>query len=427
VAVIAAGSVQAGTTSGASMTVSPAGWSQTTPVTTGDANNQVRMGAVWRMAGKDVGEAATFTQVGAATTGGGWAVVALLVGAASAGDAGAELIYDEEAKTFSVLNTDKGSDAVDAHKSAENPHGQYLRGIQQGTGVVIDNTDPQRPKISATGGGGGGGGGVAIVDYGDLSLLGPGDAGSVVFFKIPPDPEMHVSLPPVISVTLDETEGDFIDHGPNAWHFTPSATAVRGLSPADPAGGYSARAADASGIAARTPASSFVEGQASVSMWLHIPAATTTTYGEFFKIGTGGNGFDVGISDNQPNTSAAAPGRYIKIGQNGIAWRNTGIRFSDDEQDVHLGITWTSAEVRFYVNGMLAGVFNWSNYNSPSPNILIGRGESGNAETTATMLRLDRVSLFKGILTAEDMKLLAWGNVGKVRGYWDGTKLQPLA
>ena len=105
---------------------------------------------------------------------------------AGTGD-GVSLEYDDAGNAINPTNTDKGSTAVADHEAALDPHAQYaldsdlgtaattdasdyataaqggkadsaVQEIVPGTNVSVDNTDPQRPIVSAYGGGGGGGG-----------------------------------------------------------------------------------------------------------------------------------------------------------------------------------------------------------------------------------------------------------------------------
>lgn len=276
-----------------------------------------------------------------------------------------------------------------------------------------------------SGGGGGGGGGIVVVPYNDFSSLGAADAGKVVFQRVPVSmAEQVLNLGPFAAYTLNETTGNFTDSGPNGYHLTPGSGVVRSQSPISPiTTGYSAKAGSA-GIGSVTTGP--IGKSVVVSMLLRLPA-TTGLYGEFFKIGTVGNGFSLGFNNAAAyNTgfNSAVAGRWLGIGQNGISYRSQLYNCGSAAREMRLTISWQGNALRIWVNGdQVFTTTSYGDYSNPSPTIKVGSGE--NADVSA--IDIDDVIMFVGTVPDTTIRTIIRLSNSSAAGVWTGSSLEPLA
>lgn len=132
-------------------------------------------------------------------------------------------------------------------------------------------------------------------------------------------------------------------------------------------------------------------------MWLDIPDSSVLTYGEFIKIGNGPQGFSLGFNDGTSNAPYRdRAGRYLLVGQNGVAFRPTTYRFSNARQKVHLAIRWNVTTLDIFINGALVQTITTSTMNSATMDtILLGYGE----QAIGFKLPMSRVAVYNGALT----------------------------
>lgn len=222
------------------------------------------------------------------------------------------------------------------------------------------------------------------------------------------EPELNVSITPYAFYKLNETSGNFQDSSGNNRHLTASINVLRNQdsieSTINPSSATDHTNSTENWIGKRIGTAT-LGGIFTVSMWLDIPDSSIITYGEFFKLGNGGEGFSLGFSDgtvNAPYINHA--GRYLLVGHNSVAFRPTTYRFSNARQKVHLAIRWNSTTLQIFINGTLVQTQSTSAMSSTTMDtFIVGLGE----QNVGFKLPMSRVAIYKGVLTDVDILKIA--------------------
>ena len=216
-------------------------------------------------------------------------------------------------------------------------------------------------------------------------------------------PELNLSIPAMAFWMLDEISGDYIDRSGNSRHLVASINALRGLPPIDPL----AELCSATDIEKSTEkwigkynGSISVGSSFTFMCWISIPNSTVTLGGEFFKLGYVGQGFSVGFNNND---NGLANGRYLLVGQNGIAFRPTSYLFSNDSQNAHIAVRWLNGTLAAFVNGSKVYSQSIGYYNSSSDVFGVGVGEND----IIFKMPMSRVAVYNGALTDDEILKIA--------------------
>ncbi len=221
------------------------------------------------------------------------------------------------------------------------------------------------------------------------------------------DPELSLSVLPVAFYKLNELSGNFQDSSGNNRHLTASVNVLRNQdsieSTKNPSSATNHTNATETWIGKRAGAIS-LGGTITVMMWLDIPASSAATYGEFFKIGIANQGFSLGFNNN---TAAQAilgnAGRYLLIGQNGVAFRPSGYAFSNNAQKVHLAVKWVGGNILIYIGGTLVKTVSASTLTAPNDSFNVGVGEVN----IGFKLPMSRVAIFNSNISESDILKIA--------------------
>lgn len=229
-----------------------------------------------------------------------------------------------------------------------------------------------------------------------------------VYLKRDFDPELSLSTAPWAFYKLNELSGNFQDSSGNNRHLTASINVLRNQDSIESTKNPSSATNHANltenwigkRIGAATLGDSFT-----VAMWLDIPDSSVLTYGEFFKIGNGLQGFSLGFNDGTSNAPYMdRAGRYLIVGHNGVAFRPTTYRFSNARQKVHLAIRWSSTTLHIFINGVLVQTQSTAAMNSATMDTFtVGYGE----QAIGFKLSMSRVAIYKGTLSDGDILKLA--------------------
>lgn len=229
-----------------------------------------------------------------------------------------------------------------------------------------------------------------------------------IYLKRDFDPELSLSIAPWAFYKLNELSGNFQDSSGNNRHLTASINVLRNQDSIESTKNPSSATNHANltenwigkRIGAATLGNSFT-----VAMWLDIPDSSVLTYGEFFKLGNGSQGFSLGFNDgtlNIPYMDRA--GRYLLVGHNSVTFRPTTYRFSNVRQKAHLAIRWNSTTLHIFINGVLVQTQSTAAMNSATMDTFtVGYGE----QAIGFKLPMSRVAIYKGTLSDGDILKLA--------------------
>lgn len=222
------------------------------------------------------------------------------------------------------------------------------------------------------------------------------------------NPELSLSVLPVAFYKLNELTGDFQDSSGNNRHLTASTNVLRNQDSIESTKNSSSATLHTNStetwIGKRTGTVT-LGGVLTVVMWLDIPDSSVLTYGEFFKIGNGLQGFSLGFNDGTSNAPYMdRAGRYLIVGHNGVAFRPTTYRFGNARQKVHLAIRWISTTLQIFINGNLVQTQSTSAMSTATMDtFLVGLGE----QSIGFKLPMSRVAIYKGALTDADILKIA--------------------
>ena len=221
------------------------------------------------------------------------------------------------------------------------------------------------------------------------------------------DPELSLSVLPVAFYKLNELSGNFQDSSGNNRHLTASVNVLRNQDSIESTKNPSSATLHTNNtetwIGKRTGTVS-LGSTITVMMWLDIPASSATTYGEFFKIGIANQGFSLGFNNGSAQASyLAAAGRYLLVGQNGVAFRPTTYAFSNNAQKVHLAVKWIGTNILIYIGGTLVRTVSASALAAPNDSFNVGVGEVN----IGFKLPISRIAIFNSNISDSDILKIA--------------------
>lgn len=221
------------------------------------------------------------------------------------------------------------------------------------------------------------------------------------------NPELSLSVLPVAFYKLNELSGNFQDSSGNNRHLTASVNVLRNQDSIESTKNSSSATNHTNSterwVGKRTGTVS-LGSTITAMMWLDIPASSATTYGEFFKIGIVDQGFSLGFNNGSAQASyLATAGRYLLVGQNGVAFRPTTYAFSNSAQKVHLALKWIGTNILIYIGGTLVRTVSASTLTAPNDSFNVGVGEVD----IGFKLPISRVAIFNSNISDSDILKIA--------------------
>lgn len=219
------------------------------------------------------------------------------------------------------------------------------------------------------------------------------------------EPELNVSILPYAFWKLNETSGDFIDSSGNNNTLVASTTVKRNQTSIDPTTQVSSQVDSTSSVNDKYigtfTSTETANTDFTVSFWMSVPANTTATSGEFFKMDLeNGKGFSIGFGTGSDGV-APANGRFLQVGQNSIAFRSTSLSFTNVAQNAHIVLRWRSGYLEMFLNGVLKSSRSVGNYATAKKSIGVGKGEADFRPTYD--IAMSRVAVYNAAISNADI------------------------